>query len=415
MTGVPEAAAYPASAALLERFRRKIALNAAGWLEFARTHRDDARALDQELANLWKAAQQALDEPEAWEHGLALVEESWRHIELRGYWQMWQELLQEALSVSQKAGLRRREAQLLDQLGELARILGDYRAAMARFDAALAIFRALDDEAGFGRVQMHASQIHLAQGDLAAGERCCQQAVAIFSSLDSQNDLAIAHNNWGIILFQQGAPEAALSHFQTAAAGFADANNRRGLAKATANQGDVHRQAERWPEADSCYRQAIALDLATGHEVHANIVRMNLGIACFLQGRIGEALALHQEVEPQFRRMGDRPQLARVNNNMGIFLACLGRFGESKAAFDSAVRLHLEMNDRLLATDTLTNCAEHLLDQGRVDDAAGYLQRGRELLDTLPSPPDYLLRDWDRQWQRLAAMESPHPTERPAG
>ena len=86
----------------------------------------------------------------------------------------------------------------------------------------------------------------------------------------------------------------------------------------------------------------------------------------------------------------------------------------SKAAFDSAVSLYLDMGDQLLAMDALTNCAEHLLDQGYPGDASDYLQRGRLLLDALPSPPAYLLHDWTKQHQRLVAMLTDQSAGRPA-
>ncbi|MFZ2359371.1 MAG: hypothetical protein WA040_08495, partial [Anaerolineae bacterium] len=84
----------------LARFQRKIAANAAAWRGFVQVHGDDPAALDRELANLTKAAQQALAEPAAWDEGLALVAETWAHVELRGLWQDWQTLLAEGLRIS---------------------------------------------------------------------------------------------------------------------------------------------------------------------------------------------------------------------------------------------------------------------------------------------------------------------------
>ena len=67
----------------LARFRRKIAVNAASWLAYVRQHSGDTAALDREMDNLRKAIQQALAEQEAWESGLALTGEAWRHVEQR--------------------------------------------------------------------------------------------------------------------------------------------------------------------------------------------------------------------------------------------------------------------------------------------------------------------------------------------
>ena len=316
------------------RFRRKIAVNAASWLSFMQQHAHDRAAMDREMANLRKAVQQALAEPTAWEPGLALTSQAWQHVETRGYWLAWQDLLEQAVQVSRQAGRPTDEAYLLDQLGELARILGDNRRAQACFDEALARSRDLDDSAGAGRVLTHLSQIHIALGDLDAAGACCQQAASIFERLGDGNELAIAHNNWGIVFFNQSRFDDALAHFEQAAIGFAAAANQRGLAKAIGNQGDVYWQTKHRAEASGRYQQAIEIDQQIGHDVHAARLRVNLAILLHEQRRDEEALALHLEIEPFFRRLSDRPWLAKVHNNMGIFLACLGRFDE----FESGVR-----------------------------------------------------------------------------
>lgn len=391
------------------RFRRKIAVNAASWLLFMQENAGDAAAMDREMANLRKAVQQALGEPTAWEPGLALTGEAWQHVETRGYWLAWQDLLELAVQVSRQAGRPADEAYLLDQMGELARILGDNQRALACFDEALARSRELGDSAGVGRVLTHLSQIHIAMGDLASASTCCQEAAGIFGALGDRNELAVTHNNWGIVLLEGGAPEEALGHFHLAAAGFEAAANRRGLAKALGSQGEAYRHLERWDEAADCYWQAIAIDEEIGHEVHAARTRINLGILYHQQGLHEEALAQHVVVEPLFRRLGDRPHLARIYNNMGIFLAILGRSNEFQALFDSAVTLHLETGDRPRAVNALTNCAECLMDQGRIDEASSYLDRAQALLDALPSPPDYLLREWTQQSLRLEGILTGQP------
>ena len=398
-----------AAGAYLVRFRRKIAVNAQSWLLFMQQHGGDAATLDREMANLRKAILQALAEPTAWEPGLALTGQTWRHVELRGHWLAWQELLEQALHVSRQAGRQADEAFLLDQMGELARILGDNRRALACFEAALASSRALDDRAGVGRALTHLSQIYLASGDLVAAISCCQEAASIFEDLGDQNALAIAHNNWGIVLFERGAHEDGLVHARLAAAGFEAVENRPGLAKALGSQAEAYRHLEQWDEAIARYHQAITIDEETGHEVHAARTRMNLGILLHEQGLHEEALALHVEVEPLFRHLGDRPHLARIYNNMGVFLAALGRTDEFQTAFDSAVALHLEAEDRPRAANALTNCAECLMDQGRLSEASNYLNRARVLLDALRSPPDYLLQEWRQQSRRLEEILTGQP------
>jgi tetratricopeptide (TPR) repeat protein len=390
----------PVEGDYLARFQSKIARNAAAWLDFAQAHGDDPAALDLELANLGKAAQQALLEPQAWEQGLALIGAAWRHVELRGYWQGWQSLLAQGVQVSQQAGRSDHQARLLDQLGEVARLLGDNRDAKAHFEAALALYRDLDDPAGVGRALTHLSQAQLALNDWYGASRSCQEAAAIFAAL-KHADWALVHNNWGVVCTEQGEYDEAWAHFEQAEAGFRAAGNLRGQAKTLVNRGEVCRHRRQWPEAESHLRQAMALYEALGDRLHLAGQQMHLSIVVYQQGQPAEALALSQAAEEVLRQLRHGPFLARVCNNTGIFLAALGQLAEAQVAFDEAARLHLANGDRLYAADSLNNCAEILLDQGRLAEGGDYLAQVRSLLETLPNPPGWVLRDYEIYQTRL--------------
>lgn len=387
----------------LARFQRKIAANAAAWRGFVQVHGDDPAALDRELANLTKAAQQALAEPAAWDEGLALVAETWAHVELRGLWQDWQTLLAEGLRISREIGRPQREARLLDQLGEVARLLGDNHRAEERFEAALALCRRLADRAGVGRALAHLSQVQLARNDWNAAARSCQEAALIFETLQQPDDEGLVHNNWGLVCQEQEQLEAALAHFEQAEAAFRAAGNLRGQAKTIANRAETLRRRRDWEGATGYLRQAIALYQQIGDPLHSANLQMTLSILLYETGRPEEALALSLEAEVVFRRLRHRPFLARVCNNHGIFLAALGRLAEAQDAFDDSARLHLANGDQVYAASSLTNCAEVLIDQDRLIEAQEHLTRAAELLDSLSERPRWVLHDYHTQQARLEA------------
>lgn len=394
----------PAPADFLARFQRKIAANAAAWQAFLQ-EQGDAAAVERELANLIKAAQQALWEPLAWEEGLDLVGATWRHAELAGHWQEWQHLLALGLEVSRQAGRADYEALLLDQLGEASRLAGDNRGAAAHFQASLALFRALEDPAGAARTLSHLSQVQLAHNDWAAAASSCQEAAAIFQALQQPESLGLVYNNWGLVCQEQEQFDEALLHYEQAAAAFQRAGNRRGEAKTLINRSDVWRRRQAWEEAEGYLRAGIALYEAVGDPLHSASAQMNLGILLFETGRPAEALALSLEAEAVFRRLGHRPFLARICNNQGIFLAALDRRTEAQEAFEESARLHLENGDQLYAASALVNDAEVLLDQRRVAEADEQLAQAGALLNAVASPPRWVLKDFQLQEARLKELK----------
>ncbi len=387
----------------LARFQRKIAYNAAAWREFIHSHSDDPAALDRELANLTKAAQQALAEPAAQGEGLALVDETWTHVELRGLWQDWQSLLAEGLRVSREIGRPHHEAQLLDQLGEAARLLGENDRAQEHFEAAAALCRDLDNPAGAGRALAHLSQVQLARNQWDAALQTSQEAVALLEGQDRPNELAVAHNNWGLVCQERGQFSDALAHFEQAEAGFRVAGNLRGQTKVILNRGDTFRRQEHWDAAEAAFRRALPLYEEIGDRLGLAILRMNLSILLYERGQPAEALALNLATEADLRRLHNRPTLARVCNNHGMFLAALGRLDEAQEAFEEATRIHLTNGDQLYAASSLTNCAEILLDQDRLVEARSQLVRAGDLLDSLSERPKWVLRDFHAQRTRLEA------------
>lgn len=395
---------WPAPDDFLARFQRKVAANAAAWQAFLQEEGHDPAALDRELANLSKAAQQALLEPLAWEAGLDLVGAAWRHAELRGYWQEWQQLLAQGLEVSRQAGRANFQALLLDQLGEASRLAGENSAAAAHFQASLALFRALGDQGGAARALSHLSQVQLALNDWAAAASSCQEAATIFQALQQPESLGLVYNNWGLVCQEQEQLDEALLRFEQAAAAFHNAGNLRGEAKTLVNRGEVFRRRQEWEATEDYLRAGIALYEQLGDPLHSASTQMNLGILLFETGRPAEALALSLEAEAVFRRLRHRPFLARICNNHGIFLAALGRLAEAQEAFDESVRLYLENGDQLYAASALINGAEILLDQQRGAEAGVHLAQAERLLSGLTKAPRWAVKDFQAQEARLKGL-----------
>lgn len=397
------------SVELTAYFRNAIGLNAQAWAAFARENQPTLRSLDCEQANLNKAAWQAIEEPAAWHAGMELLEALWPYIELSGQWLQWQDLLERALAVTQAAGRRDEETHLLLKLGELARIVGDTSVALARQQAALELWGELGDQAGVGRALSTISQVHLAIGNQVLAERCCREGVAILQELDAPSELAIAHNNLGIIYQMQGRLDEAMGQYKQAARLFLATGNVRGQAKVANNQGQVfHVHAQR-DQAAVFYQRAIELYRQVGDDVHAARSQVNLGIVLYELGQVHEALALHIEVEPILRRLGDRPWVARVVNNQGVFLQSMGKAVEAQAAYDQAAGIYREIGDVPSEAQTLINCADLLMGFSRLAEARAYLRRADELVRSLPAKLGWLMDAYGNQlarWEGLTWTEA---------
>jgi tetratricopeptide (TPR) repeat protein len=127
----------------------------------------------------------------------------------------------------------------------------------------------------------------------------------------AQYNLSVAHNNWGLVLAQEGHLEEAVSHYGTALQidpRYAEARNNLGMA--LAQQGHL-------AEAEKCFVEAVRLapELAEAHQ--------NLGLALTQQGKTTEAIAQFAEA------VRLRPTFSLAHTNWGYALLQRGRLPEA--------------------------------------------------------------------------------------
>jgi tetratricopeptide (TPR) repeat protein len=378
----------------LTRFRVKIGENARAWLRFVRDQRPESTDLAREFANMNRAADQALSEPTAWTDAIMLVIALWPFIDWHGYWLAWHRILERALAVCHRIDDLNSEVEITDQLGELARNVGENRIALAWQEQALQLARRLGNQAVIGRVLVHLSQQHLPRGDYLTAKACCEEAIALLEPLGAVAEIAVAHNNWGIACLDEGLMEPALTHLAFAEMMFAAQGNLRGQAKALHNQGEAYLRQELWTEAEPLYERAIANAVEAGDEVGAVRSRTSLAILLSQQGQHEVALRLHREIKQFYHRLGDRTMLARVINNEGVFLAELDSLDEAAQAFELAARMHRECGNLGEAVTSFLNWAEILLDQSDAVPAQCCLQQAMELMNMLPGPPAQLRQQY---------------------
>lgn len=165
----------------------------------------------------------------------------------------------------------------------------------------------------------------------------------------------MAHNNLGLLLMQEGQPEAAMAHYRAAIAVKPDdafAHNNLGHtlasvgrvdeavplleeavriepgnAEAWSNLGNAHAARQRWADALAAYERALAVrpSFADAWGNAANVM--------LLTGRRDDAIAAYE------RALALDPGFADARRNLAIALADAGRRAEAEAQLEAALRL----------------------------------------------------------------------------
>ena len=150
------------------------------------------------------------------------------------------------------------EAYALEKLGALEQGRGDLRAALAYYEQALIIARAIESAVTEQSALDMIGEIAFKQGDLATAKRRTEDALQLSRSRVQKKDEIVSLNRLGKIALQEGRLEAARNYF---ANGLETAEKEGFWRMRTLLQeglGDTARAAEDAPSACANYRSALA-------------------------------------------------------------------------------------------------------------------------------------------------------------
>ncbi|MGH9174055.1 MAG: tetratricopeptide repeat protein, partial [Vicinamibacterales bacterium] len=221
-------------------------------------------------------------------------------------------------------------AQLLTGASVLAVSQGDYRAAPSLIDAALAIWRELDDHHGQAIVLRQRAWIAWPQGDVASALADFTEAVRHWRALAEPRGIAYGLNDLALLLILTGQFEEAQPLLSDARAICEQQDDRLGLARAIGEQ----------------------------------------GLSAMLQGDLRTAIPLLEQSVALCRPLGTTFVLPGLQFYLGTALCLAEQPAAALTELSSAIRLQAEMGDKLGTSLTLLAFAAAAHRLGQPDRAA---------------------------------------------
>jgi predicted ATPase/class 3 adenylate cyclase len=220
--------------------------------------------------------------------GLRLAGAVWRFWYVRGYLgegRAWLSRMLLATPPGESTATARAKA--LDGAGMLARRQGDYAAARALHEEALAIQRGQGDRRGIASSLSNLGIVAREQNDNAAAKALYEESLALRRELGDQWGIGAALNNLGLVVLHDGDYPAARALYGESLKVFRDLGNRQAMASPLSNLGRVAYQQGDYAGARTLIQESLAIfwDL-----------RDRWGIAMSLEG-IAYVLALARPVK----------------------------------------------------------------------------------------------------------------------
>ena len=290
-------------------------------------------------------------------------------------------------SLADALGERARQTEVALRRGGYAEVTGDYQAAIAAAQEAIALAEAAGDVPGQAAGRLQWGRALWQQGDLSGAQGQEEAALAQAEQAALPRLQADCHLNLGLVAHFQGRYGDARGHQERARGIYHQIGNQVGEIKALNNLGNTYQNEGDAAGARDCYEQILGLCREIGWRWGESMTLSNLGIVLESQGDYAAAVRLYEESLRLCRQIGNRLSESHALNNLGLVLLNQGDYADARERIEQSLRICRDLGNRRDESLALSNLAliSHLL--GEQEAAAQYSRQSLAIAQELGDRP----------------------------
>jgi len=318
-------------------------------------------------------------------HAVAIATAMGGFLRARGHWDQAAEQYRTALAAARQAGDRAGQAGVLDELGLLHQLTGDYRAATAALTEAIGLFRDLGDPTGEAYARNHLGLVQMDLADYPAAAANYRQALALARDAGDQLAEAVSLIDLGMQQQLTGDYPASIASYERALPLARSAGSAFDEADALTELGVVRRLTGDYPAAAADQRRALELFRRLGDRLGQAWALHELGV---LQQQAGDyaagadslrrALQVHAD-------LGARHGQAVVLNSLGELACVAASAQEARDYHGQALAIAVDLGAPLQEAVALEGIGRSML-PGSPAEAAGHLRRALAIYQRIGAP-----------------------------
>lgn len=276
---------------------------------------------------------------------------------------------QAALEIFRAIGNRQGEAFALLNQGDAYLEISRYEDAIQVYNEALPIFRDRKDQKREAKALTHQGIAYSSLSRYEDAIRVHNEALSLYRNLKDRNGEALVLVNRGIAYFTLSRHEEAIRAFNEALPIFRDLKDRNGEASALMNRGAVYLEISRYEDANRAYTEALPIfrDLKDRNGEAQTLI--NQGNVYFQLSRYEEAIRAYTEALLIFQATKDRSNEAIALANRGNIYRDLALYKEALQDYDEALRIFRVIKDRNGEAFALANRGSAYFKLSRYEDA----------------------------------------------
>jgi tetratricopeptide (TPR) repeat protein len=370
-------------------FRRQVRQNIQYWQQYVANPASTPAALDQERERIIKAISFGLEHEPIWPVVYELILAFSAYMERRGYWDIWNKILNRAIKAAQRQDKSAEAANLLALLARLLYLQSRFSESTSTYRQVIRLSRQLQDQFGEARACTNLGFFYVEQGYWRRAEILCCHALQIFEQINNQHGLAHTENHLGVLYTRQGVWDKAQDHLDRACATWQAMDDRHGLMRVYNNLGFLANEMKRPQQAIAYLTKAFKQAKQVGEEVTIGLIYMNLGIASRLKGDFDQAELYYLQAESVFQRFASLVHLADLRENLGMLYLDQKNWTESYSNLENALNIRRKLGQEYDTIRTTICLAEYELARQNRDQAQEWLKEASTRLERYASTGQY--------------------------
>jgi tetratricopeptide (TPR) repeat protein/transcriptional regulator with XRE-family HTH domain len=318
-------------------------------------------------------------------HAVAIAAAVGGFLRARGHWDQAAEQYQTVLISAREADDLAGQAGVLDELGLLQQLTGDYSAATATLAEAIGLFSDLGDLSGQAYALNHLGLVQVDMADYPAAAESHQQALALARDAGNRLAEAVSLIDLGLVQQMTGDYPAAAVSYERALPLARSVGSAFDEADALCELGAVRRLTGDYPAAIAHERRALDLFQHLGDRLGQAWALDELGRIHQLTGDFPAAATCLAEAIELFRDLGDRHGLAKALNSLGELALRTSAIPEARGHHSEALAIARELGTPGEQARALEGIGRCVLDLEPAE-AATHLRQALEIYQQIGAP-----------------------------
>lgn len=381
-------------------FTTAVLTNLTYWQNNSAVQSLETEILDEEREGLMRAISFGLSVDDAWPVVSQLIETLSPYMERRGYWAIWEQILNQALDLARQRDDTARCVVFSLLLARLLQRQSKIKETIRQYRRTVYLTRRCVDQFNEARAYTNMGYLFIEQGRWLRAEVLCCRALAVFEQLNDLHGLAHTENHLGILymrLGQWGEDKSILfqaqPHLERACNYWQMNQDDYGLVYGYTNLGMYYLLLEQANKALIYSEKALDYANQVGERTLIGSIAVNIGMAYELQKNYTQAEYFYLKAEKTFKQYCNAYELANVQKNLGSIYLAQQQQSRGFDYFTLSLAYWRKVNNSYHIMETMIYLGKCELARSNIRKASDWLEQAEKLSVHLPRASHRIIKE----------------------